>query len=99
MGLNIEFEDLRHKISAVISAVYGTEENPFVCKEPIVIAEDESQGLAEIYKPKVLSMFHDQEGIIWLNIEDYNEPMEFDWLTLSDARTIWKHIKGYDLTN
>lgn len=88
----LEFEDLRHKISAVISSVYGSEDNPLVCKTPITIGEDESQGLSESEKPKVISMFHDNEGIVWFNIEYYEEPVEFDKLTLSDVKSIWNKI-------
>ena len=90
-----QLEDLRHKISAMISSVYGDEENPFVCAEPIVIGEEEAQGLSEAEKPKVVSMFHDYEGIVWFNLEDYDEPIEFDDLTLADIKAIWEGINNF----
>ena len=90
-----EFEDLRHKISAMISADYGSEVSPLVCKEPIIIGEDEAQGLSDAEKTKVVSMFHDQEGIVWLNLEYTEEPIEFDDITLSDARAIWNELSKY----
>ncbi len=78
----------------MISGVYGSEENPMVCKSPICIAEDESQGIMDFFKPKVVSMFHDDEAIVWLNIEQCGEvdTKEFDWLTLCDAQTIWREL-------
>ena len=66
-----QLEDLRHKISAMISSVCGDEENPFVCAEPIVI------------------------GIVWFNLEDYEEPIEFDDLTLADIKAIWDGINNF----
>ena len=90
-----EFEDLRHNISAMISADYGSEESPLVCKEPIIIGEYEAQGLSDAEKTKVVSMFHDQEGIVWFNLEDTKEPIEFDHIALSDARAIWNELSKY----
>ena len=90
-----ELEDLRHKISAMISSVYGDEENPFVFAEPIVIGEEDVQGLSDAEKPKVVSMFHDYEGIVWFNIDGYEEPIEFDDLSLADIKAIWNGINNY----
>lgn len=90
-----KLEDLRHKISAMISSVCGDEENPFVFAEPIVIGEEEAQGLSDAEKPKVVSMFHDYEGIVWFNLEHYDEPIEFDDLTLADIKAIWDGINNF----
>ena len=89
---NIEFEDLRHKISTMISAVYGSEENPLVCEEPIIIGEDEAQGLNDAEKAKVVSMFHDQEGIIWFNLENVDKSIEINKLTLNDVKKIYNEL-------
>ena len=87
-----EYEDLRHKISAVISAFYGDEEHPINFDHPIIVGEEEAQGLSSLQLPHVIGMFHDSEGIIWFNLQYCDEPLEFDKFSLKEITDIWGEV-------
>lgn len=80
----VEFEDLRHKVSAYCSDAYATEEKPLKCD--IIIKDDEVLNL------HLVGIFHDCEAIVWLNIEQYNEPVEFDKLSLRGAKKVLSEL-------
>lgn len=93
-----EHENLRQKISSLCSA-YGAEHGegtPIDCtvgSTDLIIGEDESQGLSDAEKPHVTSVFQDQEGILWITIGDYKDPLELDNLSTSDLKTILEWIE------
>ena len=94
---DIEHEKLRQKISCICSAHYASEEHPIDCTGGLlVIGDDEAMGLSELDKPQVTSIFHDHEGIIWVNIYGISEPQEADKLTTSDLRNIYNWLQGLD---
>ena len=86
-----EHELLRQQISCVCSGEDATEENPIDCTKDgalLTIGDDEAQGLSDLDKPRVMGVFQDSEGIVWVNIEGVNEPQEADMLSTSDLQNI-----------
>ena len=84
-------ELLRQQISSVCEGENATEENPIDCTkdgEMLIIGEDDAQGLSDLEKPQVKSVFQDCEGIVWVNIIGCKEATEADDLTTSDLETI-----------
>ena len=79
---DVILEPIRHRISAICSANYATEENPILCD--IVIGDIEPYGLSTLEMPHVTSIFEMQDGVIYFNIEGMDEPMEFDAMCLPD---------------
>ena len=72
-------EKLRHKLSAFLHSKKASEENPFNCH---ILLDSEAMGT-----PIITEMFEDNEGIIWLKID--NELIEFnDIYTNSDLLLI-----------
>lgn len=86
-----EHELLRQQISCVCSGEEATEEKPIDCTKDgalLTIGSEEAQGLSELEKPRVIGVFQDFEGIVWVNIEGIDEPQEADMLSTSDLQTI-----------
>lgn len=79
-----EHEALRRRLSAACSYFDATEEKPLNCDVEngvqlhIQGIDEEAQGLSEAEKPQVTGVFHDPEGIVWVTIKYYNEPIEAD---------------------
>ena len=93
---DVEFEFIRHQVSAILSDEDATEGNPIGCdnyNDYLVIGDDEAMGLSELEKPHITQIFQDCEGIIWVEIEGTSDFTEFDDLSLSDARTILLWLK------
>ena len=61
-------EKLRHKLSAFLHSKKASEENPFNCH---ILLDSAIMGT-----PIITEIFEDNEGIIWLKID--NELIEFD---------------------
>ena len=70
-------EKLRHKLSAFLHSKKASEENPFKCN---ILLDSNAMGLSTLQIPTITEMFEDNEGIIWLKID--NELIEFDDLLL-----------------
>ena len=87
---DVEFEDIRHKVSAILTYHEATEEKPLDCSKGVMltIGSEDAQGLSELEKPQVTKIYHDPECIIWLGIEGTDKDIEFDDLTLTDAKDI-----------
>lgn len=87
---DLEHEELRKKISCVCSAHYASEEKPIDCTKGflLTIGDDEAMGLSELEKPQVSSIFHDNEGVVWIKMVGEEEPKEVDSLTTSDLKAI-----------
>lgn len=86
-----DHELLRQQISCVCSGEEATEEAPIDCTKDgalLTIGDDESQGLSDLEKTRVVGVFQDFEGVVWVNIEGIDEPQEADMLSTSDLQTI-----------
>ena len=86
-----EHELLRQKIACVCSSEKATEDEPIDCVKDgalLTIGDDEAQGLSELEKTRVIGVFQDSEGIVWVNIEGIDEPQEVDMLSTSDLQNI-----------
>lgn len=93
---DVEFEFIRHQVSAILFNEDATEKNPIECDNYntfLAIGDDEAQGLSELQKPHIEQIFQDCEGIIWVKIEGTADYTEFDDLSLSDARNILLWLK------
>lgn len=88
---DLQHELLRKKISCVCSGENATEENPIKCD--VIIDGDEAQGLSELEKPQVTSVFQDHDGIVWVNIYGSNEPIEADMLSTLDLQNILDYLQ------
>lgn len=66
-------EKLRHKLSAFLHSKKASEENPFKCN---ILLDSDAMGLSTLQIPIITEIFEDNEGIIWLKID--NELIEFD---------------------
>lgn len=88
---DLQHELLRKKISCVCSGENATEENPIKCD--VIIGGDEAQGLSELEKPQVTSVFQDHDGIVWVNIYGSNEPIEADMLYTLDLQNILDYLQ------
>ena len=83
-------ENIRRKISAILSSEFATEDNPLECN--VTIGESEACGLSTLEMIHTKSLFQDQEGIIWINIEGSDEPIEFDQINKEEASNILRVI-------
>lgn len=93
---DVEFESIRHEVSAILFNEDATEGNPIGCdnyNDYLVIGDDEAQGISELEKPHITQIFQDCDGIIWVEIEGTSDYTEFDDLSLSDARIILTWLK------
>lgn len=88
---DLQHKLLRKKISCVCSGENATEENPIKCD--VIIGGDEAQGLSELEKPQVTSVFQDHDGIVWVNIYGSNEPIEADMLSTLDLQNILDYLQ------
>lgn len=66
-------EKLRYKLSAFLHSKEASEENPFKCD---ILLNSGAMGLSTLQIPTITEMFEDNEGTIWLKID--NELIEFD---------------------
>ena len=86
-----EREKMRHKISAICSAMQATEERPIVCDRDDAMElhiegiNEAAQGLSESEKPQVMKVYHDHEAIVWVEIEYCDEPIELTDITVTDS--------------
>lgn len=90
---DFKHEIYRQRISCICGGEEAEEENPINCvltenSWGILIGEEEAQGLCTNQMPHVTEVFQDSEGIVWVNIEGYDEPMEADMLDTSDLKSI-----------
>lgn len=85
-------EPVRHRISAVLSANHATEENPFPCDMILGEMYPDAQGTSTLELPHLTSIFETQDGVIYFNIEEYSEPIEFDGMCLEDLVNIADEI-------
>ena len=89
-----EHETLRQKVSAICSRENATEDNPINCVRDdscelhIEGIDEAAQGLSESEKPMVTSVFQDQEGIVWITVEFYDDPIELDDILTDSIREI-----------
>ena len=93
---DVEFESIRHEVSAILFNEDATEGNPIGCdnyNDYLVIGDDEAQGISELEKPHITQIFQDCDGIIWFEIEGTSDYTEFDDLSLSDAMIILTWLK------
>lgn len=92
-----EHELLRQKISAICSAVYATEEHPIDCSgfdtELHVDLYEVAQGLSEMMKPQLLSVFQDSEGIVWITTDFSDEPIELDDILTDSIKEILMYLE------
>ncbi len=78
-------ERCRHTISRILFANQATEENPMPCD--MYLGEMYPDG--EILdSPHLTSVFESADGIIFFNIEEYAEPLEFDAMCVEDIGRI-----------
>jgi hypothetical protein len=86
---DFKHEIYRQRISCVCGGEESEEENPIDCTigTMLIIGEDEAQGLSDLEKPRVIGVF-EIDGVVWVNIEGYDEPMEADMLDTSDLKAI-----------
>lgn len=75
-----EFETLRHRISAILSASFSTEENPL----PLDIT---------VQSMHIVGTFHDPEARVWFNIDDRPEPINIDELELEQVKIIEENLR------
>lgn len=93
---DLQHELLRKKISCVCSGEKATEEKPIDCTKDdtiLIIGNSEAQGLRELEKPQVTSVFQDYDGIVWVNIYGSNEPIEADDLDTLDLQNILDYLQ------
>jgi len=89
-----EHETLRQKVSAICSREHATEDNPINCVRDDAMElhiegiDEAAQGLSESEKPMVTSILQDQEGIVWITVEYYDEPIELDDILTDSIREI-----------
>ena len=94
-----EHELLRQQVSAICSQENATEDNPINCVRDDAMElhiegiDEAAQGLSESEKPMVTSIFQDQEGIVWITIEFYDEPIELDDILTDSIREILQWLK------
>ena len=85
-----EFEELRHKISAILMSKEATESNPLKC---YITLEDGAIGLSDLEKHHITSIFKDYELIIWINLEYIENPQELtESISLEDLKMIYKEL-------
>lgn len=90
-------EMLRKQVSAICSAFEADEKHPLSCVlegtvELHVDLFEVSQGLSEFEKPQVLSVFHDSEGIVWINT-DSDDIIELDSILTDSIEEILNWLK------
>lgn len=84
-------EQLRHKLSAILMDT--CEEKPMHCN--IVIGEEQAMGLSSLLMPIVTGAFQlPSEGIIYFNIQGFNEPVEFDDMHKKDLILIYNALSN-----
>ena len=82
---DFKHEIYRQRISCICGGEEATEESPIDCTNQstiLVLGEDEAMGISTLQMPHVTSVFQDYEGIVWVNIEGSDEPMEADVLRM-----------------
>lgn len=93
---DVEYEDLRHKISALLTDT--DEQHPLLCDIPV--GEEEACGLSSLELPRIGKMFQvPGDGTIYYHIlghldNDSGEEawMELDTLPLTDLRELYKSL-------
>lgn len=93
----LEFEQVRQNVSAILSGMYVTEVNYINCTrygDLLTIGDDEAQGLSELEKPTITRIYQDQECIIWVKIDGDFGDTEFDDLSLTDAQAVLEWLQN-----
>lgn len=79
---DVEFEDYRHKISAICSSFMTTEERSLKCK--IILDTSENKTVTDL--------FQGCDGIIWIKMFQEKEPKEIDTFSLEDVKSIYEKL-------
>ena len=94
---DVEHELLRQKVSSICSALEAAEEHPIDCSnfdtELHIDLDEVAQGLSEMEKPQLLSVFQDFEGIVWIITDFNNEPIELDDILTDSIREILVYLE------
>ena len=77
-------ENIRHKLSAILSANYATEEKPLAFEHPLGEHRDENCGLSSLNLPWITSIFEFQDGTIWFNVDGDADAVNFDDVETAD---------------
>lgn len=88
-------ENLRHRLSAILSANYATGDSPLEFSHPIGEWDEDTVGLSSLNLPWSKSVFEFQDGTIWFNL-DYtdSEPINFDDVCTRDLQDIIEVLEG-----
>ena len=94
-----EHEQLRQQVAGYCSREMATEDNPIVCVRDDAMElhiegiDEAAQGLSESEKPMVKTIFADPEGIVWITIDFYDEPIELDSILTDSIREILQWLE------
>lgn len=90
---DIEREDLRHKISALLADT--SEENPFICDFPVGEDCDENCGLSSLDLPWIEYAFQASDGMILVKFDDNRGLTDIDDISLENLRDIYNGIMNF----
>lgn len=83
-------ETIRKELSAILTDT--SEENQLKCN--IQIGEKEAVGISTLELPTIISIFQQpEEGIIWFEIEGYENYLEFDEIPKYDLINVLKFLR------
>lgn len=83
-------ETIRKKLSVIL--IDTSEENQLKCN--IQIGEKEAVGISTLELPTIISIFQQpEEGIIWFEIEGYENYLEFDEIPKYDLINVLKFLR------
>jgi len=89
-GSRFDFNDVileptRHRISAILSANFATEKNPYPCEMELgEWCVDFGDGELKFIHPHLVSIFQTDDGIICFNLKEIKGIAEFDYMPLED---------------
>lgn len=86
---DVEFEEYRHKISAICSSFMTTEEQSLKCE--IILDTPEHKDLTPENKT-ITEIFQGCAGIIWIKKFWEEEPKEIDTFSLDDVKFIYENL-------
>lgn len=82
-----ERENIRHQISAILSAGFHDDSNPLEC-DIVLESNPENVGLSTLEMPHVVKAFQFQDGTIWFYVYGYEDYTNFDDFETVDLRDI-----------
>ena len=86
---DIQLEDIRHRISRVLSANFATENNPYPCDMELgEWCVDKGSGELELIYPHLVSIFQTEDGIICFTLAEMDGICEFDVMPILDLQDI-----------